>query len=345
MQIDKFGKEIIELIPNDIDFKFNGKTYPKHQLVLSHLISDYHKAYLKSFENEKKERTNTLESLGKGNIKRKKRFDKNQKTIKNKDSLLEEKLIALYENLILKRIIKGDYKFAYLILTYLFIHQTRVHKELNKMFLFNKIHKIAFNSLYEALKFFEFTYLSPSKIVNSCAIALNQYIKIHLPNISEEERLKFVRSIINVHFSKHAPSSLRADLFEKEIYCAGLYNGTPIFQWYTSTKKNSYYSQNEIKKYFRIFTSLRKDLGIASKLITNKFVKKDQRKIAEEYFTNINKFEEVIKNTSIVYVQQPNKLIKYLDENYQKTFKDYIKLPKEALNTIFTALITKLTLK
>ena len=68
----KFQNEIKKLIPNDINLKYNGQNYPKHQLVLSHLINDYHEAYLKSFDNEKKNRTNTLESLGKGNEKRKK---------------------------------------------------------------------------------------------------------------------------------------------------------------------------------------------------------------------------------------------------------------------------------
>lgn len=66
--------EIQKLIPNDIDFLYNKQIYPKHQLVLSHLINDYHEAYLKSFDNEKKNRTNTLESLGKGNANRKKKI-------------------------------------------------------------------------------------------------------------------------------------------------------------------------------------------------------------------------------------------------------------------------------
>lgn len=68
----KFQNEIQKLIPNDIDFLYNKQIYPKHQLVLSHLINDYHEAYLKSSKDEKKNRTNTLESLGKGNANRKK---------------------------------------------------------------------------------------------------------------------------------------------------------------------------------------------------------------------------------------------------------------------------------
>lgn len=214
--------EIQKLIPNDINLKYKGQIYPKHQLFLSHLISDYHESYLKSFDNEKKNRTNTLESLGKGNEKRKKRYFKNKDILKNKKSTKREFLIALYENLILKRIIKGDLKFAYLLLNYLYLYQLQTTKLLNKIFLFNDKYKLVIDSLYEALKFFEFTYLVPSKIVNSCAICLNQYIKTYLPNITEEERLKFIRNIINIHFSKHAPATLRADYFNREIYCAGL---------------------------------------------------------------------------------------------------------------------------
>ena len=35
---NKFQNEIKKLIPNDINLKYNGKVYPKHQLFLSHLI-------------------------------------------------------------------------------------------------------------------------------------------------------------------------------------------------------------------------------------------------------------------------------------------------------------------
>lgn len=83
-----FQNEIKKLIPNDSELKYNGKVYPKHQLFLSHLISDYYEAYLKSSDNEKKNRTNTLESLGKGNEKRK-RYFKNKDILKNKKSTKE----------------------------------------------------------------------------------------------------------------------------------------------------------------------------------------------------------------------------------------------------------------
>lgn len=341
----KFQNEIQKLIPNDIDFLYNKQIYPKHQLVLSHLINDYHEAYLKSSKDEKKNRTNTLESLGKGNANRKKRFDKNEEILKNKKSTIQEILIATYENLILKRIIKGDLKFAYLILVYFYINEYQTYNLLNTMFFFSKKGKIVTNTLYEALKFFEFTYLVPSKIVNSCAISLNQYIKINLPNISEEERLKFIRNIINVHFSKHAPTTIRVDYFNREIYCAGLYNGSPIFQWHTSTINESYYSKKDIEKYFRIFTFIRKDLKYINKIITNKYVKKEHKKFVNEYFTDINKFEDMIKNSSIGYIQRPNKLMKYLHQNYKKTYKDYILSPFRLSKTIFVALLTKLTFK
>lgn len=338
-------QEIKKLIPNDINFKYNKKIYPKHQLVLSHLINDYHEAYLKSFENEKEERNNTLESLGKGNTKRKKRYENNKSILKNKSSSKELKLIALYENLILKRIINGNYKFAYLMLTYFFMYQTQSIRAQKELFLFMKNSNLVIDSLYKALDFFEFTFLSPTKIVNSCAISINQYIKIHLPEIREEERLKFVRSIINIHFSKHASATIRADYFEREIYCAGLYNGTPIFQWHTSNINQSYYTQKDINKYFRIFNFGRNNYKTASKHITKKYLKKEYRYLAEEYLTNINLFETIIKNTVNHYVIQPNKLMQILSDNYKKTPKDYIKLPFKAINTIFVAFLTKFTLK
>ncbi|MGA1933104.1 hypothetical protein ACH5BF_10360 [Arcobacter sp. YIC-464] len=337
--------QIKTTIPNDINLKFNGNFYPKHNLVLFHLINDYHLAYTKSKKEEKNSRINTLESLGKGNKKRKDRFEKNKELLKSTSISNETKLTAFYENLILKRILKGDYKFAYLLLTYFYMYQPQIEKLQKQILLFSGYSEIIINAYNKALNFFEFTYLTPQKIVNSCAIAVYQYLKISVPEVSEEERLKFIRSIINTHFSEDAPSSLRANFFEREIYCAGIYNSTPIFQWNTSTKKESYYSEKDIKKLYRMINSERKKSKINNTLLINKLVKKEHRQYIDYFYENEERFSEIIKATSITYVQNPNKLIKILDENYKKTFTDYIKLPFKTLNTIFVALVTKLTLK
>lgn len=342
---EKIKKKLSKLIPNDIDFKYNGNIYPKHQLILFHIISDYHLAYTKSKDNEKQSRINTLESLGKGNIKRKARVKKNNEIIKDKSSSSESRIIAVYENLILKRIIKGDYKFAYLILTYLLISQSLTLRIQKKILLFNGKANLIIKAQEKAFEFFDFTYLQPSKIVNSCAIAINQYLKTCVPTLSEEERLKFVRNIINIHFSKDAPSSLRADFFKRDIYCAGRYNSTPIFQWHTSTINESYYSDKDIAKYFRITNLILKNMGLLNKLIVMPLIKKEHQKEANEHLTNEKLFRKVIESTSIGYVQNPNKLLMILNQNYKKTFKDYIKLPFQIINTIFVALITKFTLK
>lgn len=195
------------------------------------------------------------------------------------------------------------------------------------------------DSVAESIKFFEFSYLVPSKIVNSCAITLNIYIKNKLPHVSEEKRLKFIRNIINVHFSKHAPTTIRAEYFKREIYCAGLYNSTPIFQWYTpSDNSKEYYSENDIKKYRRIFLNIFRN---------SKNIYFIDNKIPKNFDINnyINNPKEMIENIPLIYVSDPYKLTQAINENYKKTFKDYIKLPFIIINTLFVATITKFTLK
>ena len=85
---------------------FNNKSN-KHELYLFHLINDYHLAYTKSKDEEKAYRTNTLESYGKRNDNRQKRFNENEKIINNKSKSPKDKLTATYENLILDLILKS----------------------------------------------------------------------------------------------------------------------------------------------------------------------------------------------------------------------------------------------
>ncbi|WP_108063208.1 hypothetical protein [Poseidonibacter lekithochrous] len=191
--------EIKHIILKDIYFKFNGNFYPKHTLLLSHLINDYHEAYEKSKKEEHKSRINTLESLGKGNLKR---FERNKQLQIDKTICYEKRLTAFYENLILKRILKGDFKFSYLLLTYFYMYQPQMKKMQKQILLFSGYSELIINAYNNALKFFEFTYLTPQKIVNSCAISIYQYLKVYVPEVSEEDRLKFIRNIINAHFQK-----------------------------------------------------------------------------------------------------------------------------------------------
>ncbi len=339
---EKILNDLNKSIQKDIVITINKNFYPKHTLYLFHLINDYHQAYVKSTESEQKSRINKLESLGKGNLKRTKRYNKNEEDIKNKSLPLKRRLKAIYENMFLSRIIKGDYKFAYLILTAMFMYKP----------LLNNIFKLLFNrkqtvelveSFNESLEFFEFTYLSPTKIVNSCAISLYQYLK-HCTDINDKEKqIKFVRDIINVYFSEHAPNKIRHDSFNKEIYCAGIYNGTPIFQWHTSTINEHYYTNKDLKKYSLYAKKSLKEIGTLKHwLIT--YLTKDRN--SKKYnFESKDEIKKIINNLSITYVKQPPKLMEVIHQNQQKTIKYYIFAPIRLISTILTRSITKSALK
>ena len=341
---EKILKEINELIPNDKPIKIDNIDYPENTLVLFHLISDYHLAYTKSI-NDKEVKKDTLESLGKGNRQRQKRFDNNKIIIEDKNSDESIKIVAFFENVILEKILKGDYKFAYLILSFYYIYNNYLTNLFKMIFPFNKKVLDSIDYINDAMKFFEFTYLNPSKIVNSCAISLHQYIK-HCTSVKDEEKqLKFIRGIINIYFSKHASNTLRNDSLEKEIYCAGIYNGTPIFQWYTSTKYEEYYTNDDIDKYYELFNKQKEDDNFFKDVIINNLSKKTNKKDINNELNSKEGLKNLINNLSVTYVKQPTKLVKVLNTYSKKTALYYIFTPIRLLVTLLTSFATKLTRK
>ena len=337
--------EIAKLIPHDENIIINNTSYSKQTLYLFHLINDYHQAYLKSTMKEQELRVNTHESLGKGNRDRKKRLEYNESIMENENSSQTQKLTAFYEYQLLKIMINTNTKLACLALTTTFINKNvdnYVHK---RLFLFNKKMDIAIECKSEALKFFEFTYLVPSKIVNSCAISLYQYLK-HCTNINDKKKeIKFIRNIISEYFPEDAPNEIRDDSFRQEIYCAGIYNQTPIFQWNTSRQSKIYYKDEDIEIYYNYMNKASNKLGILTNMIIKILSNKNTKKEIEKKIKSKEALKKSINELSITYVKQPTKLIEVLLQYKQKSLDNNRFRLIKALVTIFTTLATKFTRK
>lgn len=229
-------------------------------------------------------------------------------------------MIAYFENLILKNFLKGDYKLAFLILGLAFIFRPKVVLLLKRLFFFHKGYRISLDSLEESLKFYEFTIIAPSKIVNSAAICMYQYLK-HVAKVEDEkEILKFIRDTINTKFSEHAPQELRKDMFERDIYCAGIYNKTPIFQWYApKDKRKSYYTDEDIEKYTLFVNQLLKDKNIFNQIIYKIYSRNMPSKtFIKDTLTSKEGLKYIISNLSITYVKNPTKLIESIHEEKRK---------------------------
>jgi len=309
---------------------------------INSLLNNYTQTYDKSL-NKKAQIKHTLESLGKGNKYRKKRLEENNQIIKDKTLPKEKRLKAIYENIYLSRIIKGDYKFAYLLLSITFIYRTTQNSLFRLIFNKKQINELV-KPFDEALEFFAFTYLSPSKIANSCAICLYQYLKYCTDINNEEEILKIIRDTTLEHFPNHAHVNLRADNFKREVYCAGIYNGMPIFQWHTSSIKESYYTDKDIDRFHRYIKKAFKDIGYIKYILIGIFTK-DLKEKDKNLFETKEGLKKVIKNLPLTYIKSYIKELEYQEQkNKPKSIKYYLFTPLRAIFTILTRFITKLAL-
>ncbi len=320
---------------------FNNKSN-KHELYLFHLINDYHLAYTKSKDEEKAYRTNTLESYGKRNDNRQKRFNENEKIINNKSKSPKDKLTATYENLILDLILKRKRKFANVILAFLFIHKEISFYIQKHLFLNTKTLETIFEAQKDALNFFEFTYISRGKIAHSCLICIYTYLT-KVAKVDERIALKFTEEIRKLLFLDDAVHKLLKSNLKLQIFCDGIYNSTPIFHWYTPRDKKCY-TDKDLEDYLKATNQLNNEAGIFKKIIHKIFLK-NQISIEEfdKYLSEKDKFEEVLLGLCEAYVRNPNKLMEHFLKNEKKTLKYYLYSPFRLLRTIFLYLNTKST--
>lgn len=309
----------------------------KDELVINNLLNNYTKTYNKSLN-----KIDTLKSLGKGNKNRKKRLKENNQTIKDKTLPFEIRLKAIYENIYLSRIIKGDTKFAYLLLSVMFIYRGTLNSLFRLLFNEKQMTQIV-KPFDEALEFYEFTYIAPSKIANSCAICMYQYLT-HFSHIKDEEKIvKIIRDTILEHFPNDAHVKLRAENLKKEIYCAGIYNGMPIFQWHTSSIKESYYTDKDIDKYYLYLKKALKDIGYIKYILIGLFIK--DMKYNKDELQDKKQIRKVIKNLPLIYIKSYIKELEYQEQkNKPKSIKYYLFTPLRAIFTILARYITKLAL-
>jgi hypothetical protein len=348
-QVEKILKEISKYIEYDEIIKLNNNFLPKTILHFFDLINNYYTAYTLSSEDYIKDRSNTLESLNKGNSKRQKRFNENKLSIEDKDINWTDRLIPFYENQILKLILDGKQKIAYLSLVMAFIYKDTFKSIFNEIFKFDKDYLIAIKKLDSSFNFFNFTYLKTPKVVTSSIILMYLYLK-ESTNLEDEQTLKLVRYISNYLYDKDAPSRIQENFFEREIYCAGIYNGLPIFQWHTSSIHDQYYTNEVIKEVEKLINISSDSIGILKYVIWGIFSRNLKKEDREKVLNPDKKLiKNLIENLPKTYLrnQQQKLYLKLINENptARKPLKYYLYSPIRLVFTLFIAFQTKFVIK
>lgn len=338
----KLFKQIQRLNLCKEETTFNNK-FNKYELFLLHLINDYHLAYEKSKDEEKDFRSNTLESLGKRNDNRKKRFDKNEEIQRDKSKTIKERLTASYENIILDLFIKRKRKLANLILAYTFINKERNYLIQKSIFLKTKLLETIYEAHNDALKLFEYTYISRAKIANSCLICVYAYLT-KVAKVDDNIAFKFTDEIRKLLFKEDSVQKLIKKYLDSQIYCDGIYNSTPIFHWYTPKDKD-YYKDEDLNEFLESINLVQKDTGILKDIIFRLFTSKSKISIKniEDSLSKKEILEQTILSLCEDYLKSPNKLTKLLSKNGKKGLKYYLSYPFKAICTIFLYLNTKST--
>lgn len=330
-------------LENNIFFQSLKTPYIKTCIELH--IKDYVSAYNLDAVALKKA---FLVNLGKGNIKRKKLIEDNQKLIDNPSISEYEKELYRYSNQILEFIVDPqNNKLAMLLLTIYFMHKDYIKAVIFDKFYYSPQIQQAIKDLIEQMDFFAFTYFSKDKIISSLIILLYTLL-VDIEKYNKSEAIKFIEFIVNTQFKKvDIPTNIRSDYYEKHpIYCAGIYNELPIFMTYTG-KEEHYYNDEDlekIQKFFEYFLNNKDLITILNSLDKTK----KKADLFRETLYNKTLLHEAINNLYTYYALHPTSFIhlhrKKIEKSYPRTiFKHPIIWIKALISTILTNLYTKLT--
>lgn len=258
LESEHLSNKLLNIIEYDILKKYSAhpNKLPLTTLTIIYFIGEYKKAYLQS----KEKRADTLESLGKGYAKKQELYKKLREISNNKFIRKNERIEAFFKKMLLIALKNKRYSKIGIFITTELYTQLPLYARMIKEFSSHNSNEDILDIAKESLKYFEYTYLSSDKIVNSLLIII--FTKLTLIGIDEKKAFKFAKDIVltfiddtSIHTDKYRLSYL----INNEIYLAGLYKGLPIYQWYTGSN-SSYYSDNDVKQFQKYTMIMQKEL-------------------------------------------------------------------------------------
>jgi hypothetical protein len=338
------------LIKQDVIKKFSrtNKAVPFQVLKLIYFIGEYKKAYLHSKDDSKKQRTNTLEALGKGLQKRKEKAKELRQISRDENMDISTRSMALYSRILLIAFKNKAYsKTGLLILGYFFLNFP-FHKHIMLRYFAHKKHYVESLQYFEdALHLFEYTYLSRDKIINSLLIVV--YSQLVQLGIEKNEAYRASKDIVRTFLDdENLTDKFRHSLLDKDIYFAGVYNGLPIFQYYTG-KDDSYYIDKDVRqiqRFFKLFIAMQKQSKQLSSIFNTTFklmmpntpVSFDR--VVSTFEADIDVIKSVMLSNHLTFVRTPFYLFDKVTP-YKITLITKLKSLCLHLRTTFAVLITK----
>lgn len=324
---------------------------PQYTLTIIYFIGEYKKAYQYALQDKKDKLQNTAEALQKGYPNKEKAYLENKAKMNDETLSTEDRTEALFKTMIFLLLKKSDYnKISSLLLTSVYSQYPLLKMIFKNVDKFNKVMHLVAQTQEDALQTIEYTYLSKDKIVNSSVIMIYTVLTSAL-KLDDKEAFKYTKFFVYsfIDNSSALTDKYRKDyLTDKDIYCAGMYNGLPIYTWYTGSNA-SYYNDEDIKKIKIIFRMIpnSKDMTLVEKDIFLNLLKTYDKNMSLSDIEKVSSEEEIIKFFKSSYKQfaiAPFSLLQYFAKP-NKSIILWIKALIYALITKFTELKTIFTKK
>jgi len=298
---------------------------PKTTLKLIYFIGEYKRIYELALNGSKSR--DALSALGKGFSKKEKAFKATKQEMNDEtlDNFIRYELF--FKNLFLLALKKPAYKKVSIAILGLLYTNLPIILPLVKSYI-KDLQEVEEDlpHIYQALEsvyneYFCETHLSSNKILNSAIIILYTTLKQYgLTNQLAYKHAKYlVNRFVNSNTNLPVDSFRESYITKKDIYCAGIYGGIPIFQWYIPKKLQSkqYIQNQDIKRFQKIFHIFIYELSY-SDLPIDIEVGTDRPEI------NIDKFfdtlleneliEKFLQNMHTQFAKKPYALLHHLEE-------------------------------
>lgn len=324
----KLSSKLLEIVEYDHIIKDKKLSYnlPQNTLFLIYFIGEYKKAYQYAIQNKKDKDKNTLEALGKGFTNKEKAYEEGLGKIFDESLDSNDQVKSLVKSSLLLLLKKPSYKkVSMLILGSIYSNYALIKKLLNNIYRYNPTIQIFLDSTDYTLKYFEYTHVAETKILNSSLIIIYTVLNNNL-KIDENEAFKYAKELVNtfIDSKEYMTDKYRKSyITDKEIYYAAIYQGLPIFQWHISTKNKPYYTDEDLfklKVIMRIFRS-EDDNGFLSNYLFGSLLKTFSKKVSSKDILDsknmLDDNEKIRKWLRVSYKQfaiAPFPLLMYLPE-------------------------------
>jgi len=324
---------------------------PQFTLTIIFFIGEYKKAYLYASLHKKDKNKNTLEALEKGYARKEKVYKENKEKMNDKSLSPEDRAEAFFKTIIFLLLKKEDYnKVSMLLLTSLYAQHPMLKMIFTNVDKFNKLMQLVLQTQADALQTLEYTYLSTDKVLNSSVIMIYTVLTSAI-QLDEKEAFKHTKDLVYsfIDRSPELTDKYRKDsLTDKDIYCAGMYNGLPIYTWYTG-KNKSYYNDEDFQKIDVILRVISNSNGMTlmEKDVSLNMVRLYDKNASLTDIEKISNKEEIrkwVKESYKLSALVPFSLFQYLAKPNKSIFI-LIKALIYGLITKFTELKTKYTKK